>query len=765
MDDSILEEREELMVALVDEQVKPIFRVAHFLKPTIYSAEKLPFLPSRSKISCSSLKVQFRGVLLYMNGWYEWVDELKPLYEDIWKKAGIFEAIIASTFEIYRHNDLILAFAERWCLETNTFILPWGESTITLEDMVVLGGFSVLGHCVLKPVKTKDSVEVEKTLCEAHKVIRASKGNIVSHHDWMEYFAGKGDHLEHVAFLTLWLSRYVLPARCYRNVQQALFRIAIYLSQGIPIALAPAVLASIYRDLNLLKKLIISEQSSNSRCIEDESNPIIRAPLYYVQLWAWERFVNLQPKPSVIYCGEPRVARWHKVKKQNCVDPRHELDDAAECFLWRPYAIDTVKNWDTSKYYKEREEYVVVGPKMGREILIFTRLIRASELVGMDCVEQYSPHRVSMQFGFDQDVPGCVNHSWRDYDRPIKDANLYIPSRLFESDVSSRYLEWWKNQNVAPEDAAKTHERMPRMSWGHHGKMNASVCCEFLQKGDEVSKDGSFQDCEMRAVESSPDDDNIPISESLRKRKLIKKESTLPGSQEPVVSTQSRSSSASNDGTARERETILESKPLNQKLETSKGKSEELDEHEAHVVKEMVPLESKDKNDKDVSKLNLPDNLELASKSQDASGRYAEFSSKTSVEAPKTAKGRTNITEGNMETGNTNNHENVSSRYEMTDILKLEMRIRNLENINAGKGVAVVNAKSRLQITSPMLIFSLSPGVHLALLGDIARQPCTVKIADNFGYAKFSALPGVHLAQFIPSEVQSTTLLLPILRS
>ncbi|XP_060188144.1 uncharacterized protein LOC132617208 [Lycium barbarum] len=153
MDDSILEEREELMVSLVDEQVKPIFRVAHFLKPTIYSAEKLPFLPSRSNISCSSLKVQFRGVFLYMNGWYEWVDELKPLYEDIWKKAGIFEAIIASTFEIYRHNDLILALAERWCSETNTFILPWGESTITLEDMVVLGGFSVLGHCVLKPVK------------------------------------------------------------------------------------------------------------------------------------------------------------------------------------------------------------------------------------------------------------------------------------------------------------------------------------------------------------------------------------------------------------------------------------------------------------------------------------------------------------------------------------------------------------------------------------------------------------------------------------
>ncbi|XP_060217132.1 uncharacterized protein LOC132644558 [Lycium barbarum] len=688
-ENAIMEEREEFMVSPVDdEEVKPIVRVAHFLKPTICSAEKLPFLPSRPEVSCSSLNVRFRGGCSYLKGWSKWVNQLKPLYQEIWKKVGIFEAIIGSTFKVYRHNDLILALAEKWCLETNTFILPWGEATITLEDMVVLGGFSVLGHSVLKPVKTKDYVKVEKTLCEALKVIRARKMN-VTHHAWMEYFAGKGDHLEHVAFLSLWLSRYALPTRSYQTVDRALFPIAIHLSQGIPVALAPAVLASIYRDLNLLKQLIISsaEQSSNSRCMEDESDLMLRAPLHFVQLWAWERFPYLQPKPSVIYCGEPRVARWHKVKKLNCVDPRSEIDSAAECFLWRPYAIDTVKNWDVSKFYKEREEYVVVGPKMGSEIMIFARLVRASKLVGMDSVELYNPHRVSMQFGFDQDVPGCVTHAWSDYDRSIKDAKLYIPSRLFESDVSKRYLEWWKNQNVAPGQQSKTSERIPRMLWGHHEKMNASVCCEFLQKFDEVRKDGNFQDCEMRAVESSSDDDNIPISQSLCWRKLMKKEITLPGNQEPLISIKCRSSPASNDGTVREKETILESKPLSEKLEISNGKSEELDGHESYVVKEMVPLESTDNNDKGGCMLNLPDSIELASDGPNANredSKHAKFSG-TSVEAPKvTAKG-TNVTGGNMEMGNINNHEKASSSYKMTDILKLEMRIKNIENINAGK--------------------------------------------------------------------------------
>ncbi|KAM3302494.1 hypothetical protein P3S67_016996 [Capsicum chacoense] len=331
---ALMEEREELMVSLVDEQVMPIFRVAHFLKPTIPSAPKLPFLPSRSKLCSSSLKVKFGGGVAYMRGWSKWVDKLKRLYQDTWKKAGIFEAILASTFKIHLHNDLIIVLAERWCVETNTFIFPWGEGTVTLEDMVVLGGFSILGRNVLRPVKTKECVEMERSLRELYKVVRARK-TCVYHHAWMFVFPPKGS----------------------QNVHRDVIPIAIHLSRGNSMALAPAVLASIYRDLNLLNQLIVSsskhtEHSSNSRCVEDESELILRSPLHSVQLWAWERSPGLQPKPGVIYCGEPRVARWHKVKKLERVDPRCEIDSAAEWFLWRPYAIDTVKNRDIDKFYK-----------------------------------------------------------------------------------------------------------------------------------------------------------------------------------------------------------------------------------------------------------------------------------------------------------------------------------------------------------------------------------------------------------------------------
>ncbi|KAM3301811.1 hypothetical protein P3S67_016313 [Capsicum chacoense] len=137
--------------------------------------------------------------------------------------------------QIHLHNDLIIALAERWCMETNTFIFPWGESTVTLEDTLLLGGFSVLGRSVLKPVKTKESDEMERSLRELYKVVRARK-LCVYNHAGMEF---------------------AFPPKGLQNVHQAVIPIAIHLSQGNSMPLAPAVLA-IYRNLNLLNQLIAS---------------------------------------------------------------------------------------------------------------------------------------------------------------------------------------------------------------------------------------------------------------------------------------------------------------------------------------------------------------------------------------------------------------------------------------------------------------------------------------------------------------------------
>ncbi|KAE9457740.1 hypothetical protein C3L33_10357, partial [Rhododendron williamsianum] len=123
-----------------------------------------------------------------------------------------------------------------------------------------------------------------------------------------------------------------------------------------------------------------------------------------VQIWAWERFPTLRPHPSPLELGEPRMAKWNKVKKKkkkNIENAGLALSSAKECFLWRPYAISE-KNWVFPKFYNEGERWVSVCSGMDEDFESFARFLRPCELVGLDCLERYLPHRVAMQFGMDQ---------------------------------------------------------------------------------------------------------------------------------------------------------------------------------------------------------------------------------------------------------------------------------------------------------------------------------------------------------------------------
>ncbi|KAK0600142.1 hypothetical protein LWI29_012038 [Acer saccharum] len=96
---------------------------------------------------------------------------MASLHESTWKKAGIYEAILNSTYSIQRSHDLVLGLAEKWCPETKSFIFSWGEATITLEDMII-SGYSVLGSSVLSPLETDE----QKSTAEKLKQTRTELG-------------------------------------------------------------------------------------------------------------------------------------------------------------------------------------------------------------------------------------------------------------------------------------------------------------------------------------------------------------------------------------------------------------------------------------------------------------------------------------------------------------------------------------------------------------------------------------------------------------
>ena len=66
-----------------------------------------------------------------------------PRYGPVLKRLGLYQ--ISQFGNIVIDRGLITALVERWRPETNTFHLPVGEMTVTLEDVSCLWGLPING--------------------------------------------------------------------------------------------------------------------------------------------------------------------------------------------------------------------------------------------------------------------------------------------------------------------------------------------------------------------------------------------------------------------------------------------------------------------------------------------------------------------------------------------------------------------------------------------------------------------------------------------
>ncbi|XP_020867948.1 uncharacterized protein LOC110224840 [Arabidopsis lyrata subsp. lyrata] len=404
----------------------------------------LPCQIPSPQINALSSSVSFNGWRFANPRFKFWARKMATLHETTWRKAGIFEAVNASTYNISKNTDLVLDVAEKWCPDTNTFVFPWGEATITLEDVMVLSGLSVLGSPVFATLDSAGEMIMVKLKKEWQTIKRIGKVSHVTQLAWTDRFKNSGDELEHVAFLVLWLSYFVFPSR-FHHICEPILSIAVHLSCGTRIALAPAVLAHVYADLSLLKTHIRGFSKSSTR-----GEIGLSALFKLVQVWTWERFRELQPNPNELLEGKPRVALWNDLKQKTSDARQILVNSKIDSFEWRPYTR-SVKNWDFPKFYPEEAMCVRVCPSLDEEFISFARCIKVSELVGIRKVEHYFPNRVASQFGMLQDVPSPVERNklsreaaWKDYDKPIDDLTLHIPSRSAIPRVTSTFCEWWR---------------------------------------------------------------------------------------------------------------------------------------------------------------------------------------------------------------------------------------------------------------------------------------------------------------------------------
>ncbi|XP_007020919.2 PREDICTED: uncharacterized protein LOC18593573 [Theobroma cacao] len=374
-------------------------------------------------------------------------------YGALWNLTGICDAIMSSRYEIRCNKDLILGLVEFWCPETNTFVFPWGEATVTLEDVMILGGFSTLGESVRRPLEGK-SVKIEEELNRKRLIMSRNKSRKATHGCWIKHFMEEEREYEHVAFLSLWLSRYVFPSLPEKIVAKHVFPVAIHLSSNTRTALAPAVLASLYKNLTLLKN-----QAMSSR---EEMSMTASGPLRLLQSWAFERFPSLGPGiPNTLKPGEPRAARFHRLNAKISLPLVRSVLRLPDNFRWRPYIAD-LKNWGHPSYYKETKLLAFDCNDPDEDLKSFARCLHTSLLVGLDCKEEYLPHRVAMQFGYDQDLPAAFPVC----SMPWENARFAVPPRSFEPCASVRYFNWWirskSARKAALRDVKRTQNRSPQ---------------------------------------------------------------------------------------------------------------------------------------------------------------------------------------------------------------------------------------------------------------------------------------------------------------
>jgi hypothetical protein len=127
--DTIMEVREDFLTSLAGDS-QPAFIVGHFLKPIANSTHELilnefnvkPF-SSFASSSCSAFEPKEGFFEIHFNDWRHqplvkwvtWVDQLQLKYESVWKKAGIFEAIMSTKSHIMKNQDLVYGVVEKWC--------------------------------------------------------------------------------------------------------------------------------------------------------------------------------------------------------------------------------------------------------------------------------------------------------------------------------------------------------------------------------------------------------------------------------------------------------------------------------------------------------------------------------------------------------------------------------------------------------------------------------------------------------------------------
>ncbi|OVA10085.1 Aminotransferase-like [Macleaya cordata] len=183
--------------------------------------------------------------------WETWMRDIfaNPNFVRRLKSAGIYDAILMSKIHIRRDTRGLAFFVSRWCIETHTFFLAWGELTITVEDVVSLLNLPTFrsvcpSYISLNPTEERCMSTLERGIHDSTKeeeIGKSSKWPSLS--GWIRYWRVinkvRSSEASFANIITLWLSRHIFEDGApFDGFKKELLPLAIILAAGefVPLA-------------------------------------------------------------------------------------------------------------------------------------------------------------------------------------------------------------------------------------------------------------------------------------------------------------------------------------------------------------------------------------------------------------------------------------------------------------------------------------------------------------------------------------------------
>ncbi|CAL9013011.1 unnamed protein product [Prunus brigantina] len=282
--------------------------------------ETTPVIDPASISRCCIERGLFPAVPLFFQypcgtskGWSEWVDhELKDLSTcDVLSRAGVLDAIfISKACNIHIEAKMLRHVVRRW----NPFHIA-----LTPEDKLKL-------ETLRKGAPTFPSTSLRFS-------------------NWIQFFGdvNKNEPCRLAAFISLWLGRFLFCDFSQDCLHERVFPLALAITHGSVLLLAPMFLGHLYRLLDQVQ--FLERGVAGTMAIETFLNSS------FLQVFLWERFrgVEVSPLPysraktlaesnegSYVPDSLPLICRWSRRMQRKGQNFLGLLDDV-ESFIFRPY--------------------------------------------------------------------------------------------------------------------------------------------------------------------------------------------------------------------------------------------------------------------------------------------------------------------------------------------------------------------------------------------------------------------------------------------